>query len=95
MGIGKTSSSWNGFPIPAGLLQDGQPPVQLGLVQLTQLLQVRGPQGRMQSRACPILRTVQGMMQSSGRQQGVQHDVPQVEPHEGAREVQLVQPQPS
>ena len=51
MGIGKVSSSWKGFPIPAGLLHDGQPPVQLGLVQLTQLLQERGPQGRMQSSA--------------------------------------------
>jgi hypothetical protein len=95
-GIGIGTSSWKGFPIPAGLLQDGQPPVQLGLVQLTQLLQVRGPHGRMQSSALPILRTVFGMMHSNCRpQQGVQHELPQGEPQDGAREVQLLQPQPS
>jgi len=94
-GDGSISSSWNGLPIPAGLLQDGQPPVQLGVVQLTQLLQVRGPQGRMQSSAPPILRTVFGMMHSNCRpQQGV-HELPQGEPQDGAREVQLLHPMPS
>ena len=84
MGEGSGSSSWNGFPIFAGLLHDGHPLEQLTLPQLEQL---RGPQGINWSSTQPILRTVFGMMHSSGRQQGSQQA--------GAHELQLLQPHPS
>ena len=104
---GSTSSSWNGFPMLAGLVHDGQPLVQLGLPQPE--LQQIGPWGTRQSSAQPIFFTVLGMMQSSWRpQQGRQQlgagepqlgtRDPQLGAHElqlGTCETQLGQPQPS
>jgi hypothetical protein len=60
---GSTSSSWNGFPMVAGLVHDGQPLVQPMLPQPE--LQQIGPRGTRQSRAQPIFFTVFGMMQSN------------------------------
>lgn len=87
-GIGRrTSSSWKGFSIVAGLLHDGQPLVQPMLPQPE--LQQMGPRGIRQSSAQPIFFTVFGMMQSSWRPQQGWQQLDTREPQLGAYEPQL------